>query len=694
MRGSTARDDLVDEIFDEIRSRVQETDLSAPVRTGDWWYVTRTEEGASYPIHCRGHSARRRRTDEVLLDENAEADGDDFFSLAAFDVSPDHGLLAWSADLDGGEQYTLRIRDLTTGADLADVLTDTTWGGVAWSADSTSLFYVKPDEQMRPYQVWRHRLGTAQADDVLVFEEPDERFFVGVELTRSGEWIIIESDEQDQRRGAADAGRRPDAAAALVSAASRRTSSTRSTTGATASSSLTNLDAEDFRVMTAPLDAPGRRGRSSSPTSRAGGSPASSRSPTTSCCTSGPTRSRGCGSLFRDGVERVLDLGDEPHDVEHRRQPRVATTDAPVRLPVVHHPGDASTTKTSRTGERTLLKQTPVPNVDLGRYTLDAHWATADDGTAVPVDVVRHVDTPLDGTRRRAWSTATARYEVVDAAVVQRRRGCRCSTAAWCGRSPTLAAAASSAGAGTSTASCCTSATRSPTRSPCAEHLVAEGCADAERGWRSAAAAPAACWSARASRCARTLFAAAVAEVPFVDVVDDDERPDAAADGHRVGGVGRPPPPSRGRSYMRELLAVRQHHVRGATTRRCTSPPGSTTRGSATTSRPSGSPSCAPSAHATTRRCSCAARWAPATAARAVATTPGATRPASSPSCSPPSRSRRFPQAFSSVPARLFASLNQRWAPSPIPVREFERSRTILLVEIIFLLQVACSDRA
>ena len=128
-----------------------------------------------------------------MLDENLEADGHDYFSLNAFDISADEKSLAWSSDTDGSERYTLRFRDISSQTDLPDVLTDTTWGGTAWSSDSQYLFYVTPDEAMRPHQVWRHAIGTHQSADVLVFTEPDERFFVGIELSRSEQWIIIES---------------------------------------------------------------------------------------------------------------------------------------------------------------------------------------------------------------------------------------------------------------------------------------------------------------------------------------------------------------------------------------------------------------------------------------------------------------------------------------------------------------------
>ena len=106
-----------------------------PVRHGPWWYLTRTIEGESYPVYCRGGTIDDA-SETVILDSNAEAAGHDFFDLHAVLPSPDHTLLAWSIDLDGSERYTLRVRDLTRGVDLPDELTGTSsWGGLAWSAD-------------------------------------------------------------------------------------------------------------------------------------------------------------------------------------------------------------------------------------------------------------------------------------------------------------------------------------------------------------------------------------------------------------------------------------------------------------------------------------------------------------------------------------------------------------------------------
>ena len=191
---------LVDELYEEIKSRVQETDVAAPVPVDGWFYSARTEEGRSYPIHCRGRSADTA-TDELVLDQNREASGHEFFDVGAFEVSPDHRLVAWSADVSGDEHYTLRIRDIAHQHDLSDELHDTTWAGVAWSSDGTHLFYVEADEQERPYRVMRHRLGTPQSDDVEVFVDHDERFYVGIGTTRSREWIAIQAGSKPNRMG-------------------------------------------------------------------------------------------------------------------------------------------------------------------------------------------------------------------------------------------------------------------------------------------------------------------------------------------------------------------------------------------------------------------------------------------------------------------------------------------------------------
>lgn len=194
-------------IFEEITARTQESDLSVPVREGDWWYYSRTVEGRQYPIHCRVAATTAGAPDDwtppalpedggalsgeqVLLDGDAEADGHDFFSLGAFDVSPDGRLLLWSVDTVGDERYTVRIRDLQTGETLPDELPNT--GSALWDATGRYVFTTTMDAAWRPDTVWRHELGTSTDLDVEVFTEPDDRYWVGVGLTRSRRYLVIE----------------------------------------------------------------------------------------------------------------------------------------------------------------------------------------------------------------------------------------------------------------------------------------------------------------------------------------------------------------------------------------------------------------------------------------------------------------------------------------------------------------------
>lgn len=192
---------LRERLFEEIKGRVQETDLSVPTRRGDWWYYSRTEEGAQYGIHCRAAADADDWTpprlepgvavpgEVVLLDGNIEAEGHEFFSLGAFDTSDDATKLLWSTDFEGDELYTVRVRDLTTGRTLDDEIPDT--GGAFFTPDGTGILYTTRDEAWRPDTLWLHRLGTPVADDIKLFHEPDEKFWLGAGITRSRRYLVI-----------------------------------------------------------------------------------------------------------------------------------------------------------------------------------------------------------------------------------------------------------------------------------------------------------------------------------------------------------------------------------------------------------------------------------------------------------------------------------------------------------------------
>jgi oligopeptidase B len=191
-------------IFDEIKARTKETDLSVPIRRDHWWYYARSFEGKQYGVHCRcpvrdtgdwNPPVLDEHTEipgeQLLLDENVEAQGHDFFTLGAASVSPDGHVLAFSVDVIGDERYTLRFRNLRTGEAYDDEIVGI-GAGVTWATDNRTVYYVTVDEAWRPDTVWRHRLGAGLPADK-VSHEPDERFWVAVGRTRSDAYVMIAS---------------------------------------------------------------------------------------------------------------------------------------------------------------------------------------------------------------------------------------------------------------------------------------------------------------------------------------------------------------------------------------------------------------------------------------------------------------------------------------------------------------------
>lgn len=173
-------------LYDEIVGRIQETDQSAPYRSGAFEYYHRTEEGKQYPSYCRREPGKPD-TEAVLLDMNALAEGRPFLGLGAYEVSPNGRYLAFSLDETGFRDYSLRIKDLVTGQLLPERMEKVK--SVAWASDSETFFYTADDETKRAYRVLRHRLGGGGKDEVL-YQEDDERFGVAVWRSRSGELIF------------------------------------------------------------------------------------------------------------------------------------------------------------------------------------------------------------------------------------------------------------------------------------------------------------------------------------------------------------------------------------------------------------------------------------------------------------------------------------------------------------------------
>jgi oligopeptidase B len=186
-------EDLQKRLYDEMLSHIKETDVSVPFRDHEYWYYSRTEQGKQYEIFCRKQGTPEAPTggEEVLLDVNVLAEHESFLALGTMVVSDDGHLLAYSCDNKGFRQYTLYVKDLRTGEVLPERAQRV--GSVVWAADNRTLFFtVEDEEQKRQFQLYRHVLGTPHADDELVFEEKDERFNIGVGRTRDDEYLILE----------------------------------------------------------------------------------------------------------------------------------------------------------------------------------------------------------------------------------------------------------------------------------------------------------------------------------------------------------------------------------------------------------------------------------------------------------------------------------------------------------------------
>ncbi|HVJ97479.1 MAG TPA: S9 family peptidase, partial [Acidimicrobiia bacterium] len=387
-------------IFEEIKSRIQETDESAPVREGAWEYTSRTVESLQYPIHMRRAVGTSSDAAVVVLDENPLAGDSEYFALGGFEVTPDGRTLAYSVDYNGGERYELRFRDLDTGTDLPDVVEDVTYG-LAWANDCRTCFYVRPDETVRPFEVWRHTLGTPATDDELVFREDDERFFVDVERTRSGDyvligahskrtsevWFLATSEPAQQPRLVAP--REYDHEYAVEHQGDRFLVITNE--GGTA---------RNFSLMSAPVATPGRDHwttvvphrddvKLDAATAFAGHIVLSER-------TNGLERLRvlNCSNDEVHTVEMpdpVYSVWVGPNAEYDTRVLRYGYTSlvAPVT--------DFDYDMTSRVA--TVVRTQPVlGGYDAAQYASTRLWATAGDGTKIPISVVHRRDTPIDGS--------------------------------------------------------------------------------------------------------------------------------------------------------------------------------------------------------------------------------------------------------------------------------------------------------
>ncbi|HEY7147771.1 MAG TPA: S9 family peptidase [Streptosporangiaceae bacterium] len=407
---------LREEIFGEVKARIQESDLSVPSRKGGWWYYARTVEGKQYALHCRRavqpDDPGPPMTDggpldgeEILLDGNELAGGSSFFSLGAHIVSPDGRMLAYSTDFEGSERFTLRIRDLATGQTAPDEIPGTFYG-VAWSADCSALFYLTVDDAWRPYRVWRHLIGTPASEDVVVFEEADERFRAGIRLTRSERYLCLTlnstlTTEVRLLDAAAPAGE----FRVVVPRRQGLEYSVEHQAGDEHDGRLLilhNDHAENFELATAPVDDPGSWATlvPHRDDTRLIGVDAFADYLVVYFRRDGLT---GLRVLRTDGTEHEISFGEPVYHVMPGANPEYTARLYRLNYTSLATP-DSVYDCDMATGGLTLLRRRPVlplpggREYDPGDYEQHRLWATAADGTRVPVSLVCKAGTPRDGS--------------------------------------------------------------------------------------------------------------------------------------------------------------------------------------------------------------------------------------------------------------------------------------------------------
>jgi oligopeptidase B len=404
---------LTKQLRDELEARLPDgPEYSVPWEVGDYVYRTCTLPDGENPQLLR--APRAGGEERLVLDGDLLARETGYAEVGVREPSPDAALLAWSVDRTGGEVYELRIRDLASGEDLPDVI-PASYIGVAWGADSAHLFYLVADAQNRPFQVWRHRLGSAVASDALVYEERDRRFELTLSASRSGALAIITSASRDTTEVHVVPLTEPTAAPLLVARRRRgveyridhlglagQVNGNAGRTGELVA--VTNVFEAEFTLARAPLPAAAAVSWSSIDCDAV--APARS-----------DTRLRECAALAshlvltirRDG-DAMLAIAD--HDGHNVRELRSSFEAGTIRIehaeeydrttviiaeesliePTVFHLLDLET------GAKTQLLRLEVPGYDPSRYRTERRAAPARDGASIPVTLAYREGTPLDGS--------------------------------------------------------------------------------------------------------------------------------------------------------------------------------------------------------------------------------------------------------------------------------------------------------
>ncbi len=383
--------DLCGSLFSEIKSRVNEEDQSVPVPKDHWEYLVRTGTGLQYPLHIR-RSRDEPESEKVLLDENELAKDEGYFAIGDLSVSPDHRRLAYTVDTEGNEEYELTVLDIESGQEIDSGIDGLSYG-LVWANDSTHLFLVKTDEAHRPNRVLRHAVGAASSENVVVFQEDDEKFWVGISGTRSESFVIIGSESKMSSEYWLIDANLPETEPRLVEPR-REGHEYRISHQGDRFLILTNEQAVDFRLMEAPTQALSAENWTEVIPHREG------------------VRLEDVDvfetfivvSERRDGVPalRVIDyLSDVEFEIDFPEPAYEAgsNANAEFRTRKFRYSYTSMVTPPSiyeidiDTRAQSLLKQQQVlGGVDLSLYESERSWASSPDGTQIPISLVWRKD--------------------------------------------------------------------------------------------------------------------------------------------------------------------------------------------------------------------------------------------------------------------------------------------------------------
>ncbi len=387
---------LRETLFSEMRGRIKEDDASVPLPDGDWLYWIEYREGGNYPVFKR--APREGGEARVILDGDAESAGSEFFSIGDVAHSPDHRLAAYAVDRVGSEFYSIRIRNLETGEDLPDVVENADGDGAVWDAGSSAIYYVERDAHQRPKRIRRRALGSDPTSDPVIYEEPDDGYFLGLSKSQSGEYIFISSANKTTSEVRFLRANDPDARPALIAARESGVEYDVEHRG-DEFFILTNVDgAIDFKIMRAPVASPGRANWRDWLAHR----------PSTYVITFTPYKDYLVRLERRDALPRLVVSAYDGDDHE------IAFDEAAYSLSMSGgFEFDTTTLRFAyespstpretydydmKTGARALRKRQEVPSGhDRDRYQVERFSVTAADGAQVPVTLLRLKSTPADG---------------------------------------------------------------------------------------------------------------------------------------------------------------------------------------------------------------------------------------------------------------------------------------------------------